>query len=75
MQWPGVDADGNGGAILTPSRQGHRGDPGVVQPPPPTVPPVWRYGDVEVPEWDSQTHIIVQPGREAEETAINSGGG
>ena len=36
---------------------------------------MWHAGAAEGPEWDAHTHITVQPGRGAEETAISGGGG
>ena len=75
MQWPGVDADGDEGALLAPAFQGHCGDPGGGQPPLSMVPPVWHDGDMEGPEWDAQAHVTVNLGSGAEETTIISRGG
>ena len=72
MQWQGVDADGDEGALLAPARQGHRGDTGGGKTPPSTVPPVLHAGDVEGPEWDAQDHGTVHSGSGAEETEISS---
>ena len=47
-------------ALLVPASQGHRSDPGGGQLPSPTVLPLQDSVAVEGPEWDAQTHSILQ---------------
>ena len=75
MQWLGVHADGDEGALLAPACQGHRGDPGGGKPPPTTVPYLFHAGSVEGPEWGAQVQGTVHQGSGVEETAICGGGG
>ena len=75
MQWPGINADDNEGALVAPARQGHRGDTGGGQTSPSMVPPLCHAGAMEGPEWDAQTHGTVHSGSGAEETEVSGGGG